>query len=305
MRGTFARTLAELAERDSRVMLLTADLGYMALEPFSDRFPDRFLNVGVAEQNMIGIASGLAEAGFIPFVYSIVTFAALRPYEFIRNGPILQKLPVRIIGVGGGVDYAYDGATHYGLEDIGVMRIQPGITVVAPADYEQARTALMATWDMPGPVYYRLSKDDKTLVPNLNGRFGLGECQVIREGVDAIFLCMGTIATEAVSAADALQERGVSAAVAVVASINPPPKAALRNLLKQHDLALTVEAHYTVGGIGSLVSEVVAEDALPCRVLRCGITEMPDGATGSLGYVYDTNGISAARLAERAFAAIL
>ena len=305
MRGTFARTLAELAERDSRVMLLTADLGYMALEPFSDRFPDRFLNVGVAEQNMIGIASGLAEAGFIPFVYSIVTFAALRPYEFIRNGPILQKLPVRIIGVGGGVDYAYDGATHYGLEDIGVMRIQPGITVVAPADYEQARTALMATWDMPGPVYYRLSKDDKTIVPNLNGRFGLGECQVIREGVDAIFLCMGTIATEAVSAADALQERGVSAAVAVVASINPPPKAALRNLLKQHDLALTVEAHYTVGGIGSLVSEVVAEDALPCRVLRCGISEMPDGATGSPGYVYDTNGISAARLAERAFAAIL
>ena len=305
MRGTFARTLAELAERDSRVMLLTADLGYMALEPFSDRFPDRFLNVGVAEQNMIGIASGLAEAGFIPFVYSIVTFAALRPYEFIRNGPILQKLPVRIIGVGGGVDYAYDGATHYGLEDIGVMRIQPGITVVAPADYEQARTALIATWDMPGPVYYRLSKDDKTIVPNLNGRFGLGECQVIREGVDAIFLCMGTIATEAVSAADALQERGVSAAVAVVASINPPPKAALRNLLKQHDLALTVEAHYTVGGIGSLVSEVVAEDGLPCRVLRCGISEMPNGATGSLGYVYDTNGISAARLAERAFAAIL
>jgi len=305
VRGTFARTLAELAERDSRVMLLTADLGYMALEPFSDRFPDRFLNVGVAEQNMIGIASGLAEAGFIPFVYSIVTFAALRPYEFIRNGPILQKLPVRIIGVGGGVDYAYDGATHYGLEDIGVMRIQPGITVVAPADYEQARTALIATWDMPGPVYYRLSKDDKTIVPNLNGRFGLGECQVIREGVDAIFLCMGTIATEAVSAADALQERGVSAAVAVVASINPPPKAALRNLLEQHDLALTVEAHYTVGGIGSLVSEVVAEDGLPCRVLRCGISEMPDGATGSLGYVYDTNGISAARLAERAFAAIL
>lgn len=305
MRGTFARTLAELAECDSRVMLLTADLGYMALEPFSDRFPDRFLNVGVAEQNMIGIASGLAEAGFIPFVYSIVTFAALRPYEFIRNGPILQKLPVRIIGVGGGVDYAYDGATHYGLEDIGVMRIQPGITVVAPADFEQARTALIATWDMPGPVYYRLSKDDKTIVPNLNGRFGLGECQVIREGVDAIFLCMGTIATEAVSAADALQERGVSAGVAVVASINPPPKAALRNLLKQHDLALTVEAHYTVGGIGSLVSEVVAEEGLPCRVLRCGITEMPDGATGSLGYVYDTNGISAVRLAERAFAAIL
>src|SRR5919107_1896887 len=104
MRAAFAATLTELAERDERILLLTGDLGFMALEPFSRRFPDRFFNVGVAEQNMVGLATGLAEAGFIPFVYSIVTFASLRPYEFIRNGPILHQLPVRIVGIGGGFE---------------------------------------------------------------------------------------------------------------------------------------------------------------------------------------------------------
>src|SRR6478672_10951046 len=135
MRAAFARTLTELAERDPRVLLLTGDLGYMALEPFADAHPERFFNVGVAEQNMVGIATGLAEAGFVPFVYSITTFATLRPYEFIRNAPVLHDLPVRIAGVGGGFEYGHAGHTHHGLEDVGVTRLQPGLTVVAPADH--------------------------------------------------------------------------------------------------------------------------------------------------------------------------
>ena len=118
MRAAFAKTLTELAGRDPRILLLTGDLGYMALEPFSEKYPDRFFNVGVAEQNMVGLATGLAEAGFIPFVYSIVPFAVLRPYEFIRNGPIQHQLPVRIVGVGGGMDYGNNGLSHYGLEDV-------------------------------------------------------------------------------------------------------------------------------------------------------------------------------------------
>src|SRR5260221_12255238 len=112
MRAAFASTVTELAARDPRILLLTADLGYMALEPFAHKFPDRFFNVGVAEQNMVGLATGLAEAGFVPFVYSIVTFATLRPYEFIRNGPIQHRLPVRIVGVGGGVEDGTNGLSH-------------------------------------------------------------------------------------------------------------------------------------------------------------------------------------------------
>src|SRR5881394_3432858 len=131
MRGAFVRTLVELADEDRRIALLTGDLGYMALEPFMERHPDRFFNVGVAEQNMVGVATGLAEAGFVPFVYSIAPFATLRQFEFIRNGPVAHNLPVRVVSVGGGLEYAHNGHSHFGIEDLGVMRTQPNITVVA------------------------------------------------------------------------------------------------------------------------------------------------------------------------------
>jgi len=151
MRTAFIETLVEIAEKDDRIFLLTADLGYTVVEPFAERFPERFMNVGVAEQNMIGISAGLAEAGFIPFVYSIVNFATLRPYEFIRNGPIFHQFPVRIVSSGGGFDYGFGGHSHYGLEDIGVMRLQEGIKIIVPSDCQQTRNALRSTWNHPGP----------------------------------------------------------------------------------------------------------------------------------------------------------
>ena len=127
MRRAFVDALVRLADDDPRVVLLTGDLGFFAIEPFIERFPDRFFNAGVAEQNMVGMATGLAEAGFVPFVYSIATFAALRPYEFIRNGPVLHRLPVRIVGIGAGVDYGHNGITHYAVEDVAVLRPLPGL----------------------------------------------------------------------------------------------------------------------------------------------------------------------------------
>lgn len=299
MRRTFLSTLADLAEHDSRIMLLTGDLGFMAIEPFTSRFPERFYNVGVAEQNMVGIATGLAEAGFLPFVYSIVTFATLRPYEFIRNGPIMHQFPVRIIGVGGGVEYGHNGLTHYGLEDVGVMRTQPGIAIIAPADYEQTRTALQATWNLPGPIYYRLGKDDRVQVPDLAGQFALGRVQMVRAGTDVLLLAMGGIASDVVAAADCLYEQhGLSCSVALVASVAPPPVADLVALLAGTQLAFTVEAHYTVGGLGSLVAEVVADYGLACRIVRRGFTAMPDGMSGSQHYMQHCNGLSRQALVE-------
>jgi transketolase len=292
MRGAFARTLTELAEQDPRIFLLTGDLGYMALEPFAERFPDRFVNVGVAEQNMVGIATGLAEAGYVPFVYSIVTFATLRPYEFIRNGPVLHRLPVRIVGVGGGVEYGHNGISHYGLEDIGVLRVQPGITIIAPADHEQTKTALLKTWNLPGPIYYRLGKDDKTVVPLLEGRFSLGHAEVVRQGADILLVTMGSIATEALAAAAELEKQGVSACVLIVSTLNPPPEDDLAAHLSRFASAVAVEAHYAVGGLGSLLCEVVAERSLNCRVIRCAVKDMPDGRTGSQAYMYSTLGVS-------------
>jgi transketolase len=296
VRGTFVKTLVELAEGDSRIVLLTADLGFTVIEPFAERFPDRFFNVGVAEQNMVGIATGLAEAGYVPYVYSIATFAALRPYEFIRNGPVHQRLPVRVVGVGGGFDYGTNGPSHHALEDLALMRAQPGLAVIAPADFEQARSALLATHELPGPVYFRLGKDDSSRVDGLEGRFRLGRAETIGSGGDVLLVTTGSIARNALAAAEALAAVGVEATVLVAASIAPPPAADLAEALERFDVAVTVEAHYVNGGLGSLVCEVAAEHGLPCRVVRCGVRELEPGRSGSEAYLNETHGLSVEKL---------
>jgi transketolase len=300
MRRAFAEILTELASRDPRILLLTGDLGFMALEPFANAYPDRFFDMGVAEQNMVGVATGLAEAGFIPFVYSIVTFAVLRPFEFIRNGPIAHRLPVRIVGMGGGFEYGTNGISHYGLEDIGVLRTQPSMTIVCPSDAGQTRSALAATWEIPGPVYYRLGKDDRIVVPGLNGRFELGRGQIVWEGDDLLFIATGTAATEAVNAARELADAGIGCTVLLVSSFNPGPRTDLLAQLERFDTVITVETHYTTGGLGSWVAEVIAESNIQCRLIRHGVKEFPDSNSGSQAYLHDLHGIASSHLVREA-----
>ncbi len=303
MRSAFVEALVEEAERDPRILLLTADLGFGALEPFRDRFPGRFFNVGVAEQNMIGVATGLAEAGFVPFAYSIATFASMRPYEFIRNGPVLHHLPVRVVGVGGGVDYGTNGLTHYALEDVALMRAQPDLTVIVPADAEQARTAVRASATIPGPLYLRLEKQGRP-VPGLRASTDIARAQLVRPGRDVCLVAMGGISYEAVLAADLLSARGVEAAVLVVSTVSPPPVDDILSALAGIPLALTLESHYLNGGVGSLVSEVVAAGGIGCRVVRCGIERTPRGETGSRDALYELHRLHAAGIAARAESAL-
>jgi transketolase len=295
-----AETLAELAQEDPRILLLTGDLGYQALDPFTERFRERFFNVGVAEQNMVGLATGLAESGYLPFVYSIATFASMRAYEFIRNGPVLHGLPVRILGVGGGFEYGPAGPSHHGLEDIGLMRLQPGLTVLAPADPGQARSALRASWDLPGPVYYRLGKDERSTVPGLDGRFALGRAETVADGSDLLLVTTGSISVEAVEASRTLRAQGISCAVLVAACLAPAPVEQVAEVLARHPVALAVEEHYGTGGLGSWLSEVVAERGLACRVVRCGVTERPGARTGSQEYLRRRHGLTRDRIVERA-----
>lgn len=304
MRKAFIRTLTDLAEDDERILLLTGDLGYTVIETFAERFPRRFFNVGVAEQNLVGIATGLAESGYIPFVYSIATFAVMRAYEFIRNGPLAHDLPVRIIGIGGGFEYPSAGFTHYAVDDVGVMRVQPRLTIIAPADHEQAVSALRATWRQEGAIYYRLGKDDVHTVPGLNGRFEAGRAQVLAEGRDIVLIAMGPIARQAGEAARQLTAQGHSVGLMIVDTVNPPPVEHLRHALASVRVAMTVEAHYRVGGLGSLVSEIVAEHALDCRVARCGVADMPVGRTGSDAWTAAQHGLSTEGLIASALRAL-
>jgi transketolase len=301
MRAAFVDALTEAAASDERVLLLTGDLGYTVLEPFIARFPQRYLNVGVAEQDLVGIATGLSEAGYIPFLYSIATFMTLRPYEAIRNGPAHHRLPVRIVGVGGGFEYGTAGQSHWALEDIGVMRMQPGLTVVVPADHRQAATAVRATWRMPGPIYYRIGKDDRTVVPGLDGRFRLGSAEVLAEGQDILLVGMGSIVSEMAAAADLLADRGVTSTVLVVSSFDPSPVEDLALHLRRHDRALVVEEHYEVGGLGSCVAEVVADNGIPCQVMRCGVSGAPGGRTGSTAFLRARHGLDRHALAAAAW----
>jgi len=297
VRAAFVEALVEIAEGDERVVLMTGDLGFMALEPFSERYPRRFFNVGVAEQNMIGLATGLAESGFIPFVYSIATFASLRGYEFFRNGPIAHGLPVRLVGVGGGFDYGSAGTTHHGLEDVGVMRLQPGLRVVAPADSRQARNALLDTWDRRGPTYYRIGKDDRTEIAGLEGRFTLGRNELVRDGRHLALVSMGSVAAEAVAAAEELD-----AAAIVVSTLSPSPADELARELSRFERVITVEAHYVNGGLGSLVAEVIAERALRCKLERCAVREPSDGRSGTPAYYHARHGLTKDAIISRASA---
>jgi transketolase len=295
--------LEALAALDPRIVVLTGDMGFALMEPFAARFPSRFVNVGVAEQNMVGIATGLAEGGYLPFVYSIGTFASLRPFEFIRDGPVVQRLPVRIISAGGGFDYGAAGVTHHALEDVALMRTQFGLVTVVPADTAQARAALAATWNLDAPVYYRIGKDGGADVPGVNGRFELGRLHVLREGLDVALIALGPMAAACQEAGDVLATRGIAATVAVVSCVSPPPVDDLLALLRRHPIAVCAEVHVANGGVGSLVAEVVAEHAVPCRLVRCAVTSLP-ADVGSRAHLEHMSGLSAAALASTAERAV-
>src|SRR5436190_8112042 len=219
MRKAFVEALCELASRDERVMLLTADLGWSMLEPFAERFPNRFLNVGVAEQNMLGIATGLARQGFVPFVYSIATFASMRGYEQFRNGAVLHNLPVRVIGTGGGFAYGHAGPTHHAIEDLAIIRALPGVAVIAPADGAQTRAIIEATAQLPAPAYLRIDKAEFPDIPELDGRFDFDRPILVRPGRDLLLLSAGAIVREALEAAEHLTSDAISPAVAVMAHL--------------------------------------------------------------------------------------
>ncbi len=300
MRNEALQVLAELAEHDERIVFLTADLGYGVVEPFFERFPERAFNVGVAEQNMLAMATGLAEAGMIPYVYSIATFAALRPFEFLRNGPVLHQLPVRIIGVGGGMEYSTNGPTHLALEDVGVLRTQPGLGIICPVDTLQARTALAATYDASGPIYYRLSKFDVPPTSGLPvGWDGAGAHVLSRGDGSVAILALGASTSELPAARNALRTAGIEATLVAVSVIAPAPIPMLREIAASHKLVVTVESHHLVGGLGSLVCEVVAEHGLGTRVLRCGVARAPVGKVGSASYLARWAEIDGASVARR------
>ncbi|HLW64532.1 MAG TPA: transketolase C-terminal domain-containing protein [Gemmataceae bacterium] len=300
MRTALIQALCELADQDPRVWLLTADLGWSVVEPFQRSFPERFVNVGVAEQNLHGIATGLAREGQVPFVYSIATFASMRGYEQFRNGPVLHQLPVRVVGIGGGFAYGHAGASHHALEDLALARTQPGVAVLAPADGPQARSAILATHNLPGPAYLRIDKAQLPDLPELAGRFAWYQPELLQPGRVLLFLATGSITHEVLQARQILEARGICAAVAVMAHIAYQADDALIALLKEFPFVITVEEGSAAGGLGSLVAETIAQYELNCRLHITGVREPFLPHTGSAEYLRRQHGLDPESLAALA-----
>lgn len=258
MRTAFIETLTELAEQDERIWLLTADLGYSVLEGFAERFPRRYVNVGVAEQNMTGVAAGLAMCGKIVFTYSIANFPTVRCLEQIRNDVCYHNANVKVVAVGGGLSYGSLGYTHHGVEDLAIMRALPNMAVVAPGDPAETRLATRAVAGWDGPCYLRLGKAGEPAVYDAEPEFQIGRPTLVRGGGrDVTLISTGGALKVAVDAARLLEGRGVSSSVVNLHTLRPIDPEALLSLVGTPVVA-TVEEHSVVGGLGSAVAEVLA-----------------------------------------------
>jgi transketolase len=301
VRRALIDALIELAACDERVVLLAADLGFAFLEPFRDRFPTRFFNVGVAEANLIGLATGLGADGFVPFAYTMAAFALPRAFEVVRNGPVAHRLPVRIVGVGGGFDYGTDGPSHYALDDLALARALGEIDVFVPVDAIQAREAVRAMSGCPGPVYLRLGNERRGVLPIPAPAFEPGRIRTLKEGgprPDVCLLALGPTAFDALEAAPLLEAVGIVTTVGAVSSLRPLPAEEIIRAASGARMVVTVENHAVEGGLGSLVAEVMAETRLRPRLWRAGITTRRF-APGSPSYLRAQLGLDASSLARR------
>lgn len=267
MRTTFVRTLEAIAKEDPNVMLLTGDLGFTVLEKFRDTFPRQYLNAGVAEQNMIGVAAGLALSGKRVFVYSIIPFVTFRCLEQIRNDVCYHRLNVCIAGVGAGYSYGHQGATHHSMEDISIMRSLSNMTVVCPGDPVETELAVRAIATHDGPCYLRLGKAGEPVLHPTPPVFALGKAIQMRDGNDATVIATSTMLETAVNVANALEARGVHVRLLSMPTVKPIDVEAVRAAACETAFIVTLEEHSSIGGLGSAIAETLSMHDMRTRHL--------------------------------------
>jgi len=299
MRDAFFAELSTLGQSDSRVMFLTGDLGYKLFDEFAARCPGRFLNMGVSEANMVSVAAGLALSGRRPITYSIVPFATIRCLEQIRNDVCAMKLPVLIVGVGGGYAYGVNGPTHHGVDDVAGMRTLPGMTIFCPCDPLETRAALRAALALPGPAYLRLGRNKEPNLTRPGDSFTPGRPSVLRPGRRVAILAVGPIAGQALEAAELLSRRGVDAAVWSVHTVKPI--AGLVECLDAHhyEHLFVVEEHGPCGGLAEALAVELADRSTRPIVTRLAAPDEYLHVVGSQPYMWGLAGIDAQAIVRR------
>lgn len=273
MREAFGRALVELGHRNPNVVVLDADLSLATkCDGFAAAFPDRFFQVGVAEQNMAGVGAGLATVGFIPFLSTFACFTSCRIADQVRTSIAQPRLNVKLVGAYSGLLTGQTGKTHQAIEDIALYRAMPNMTIVAPADGPEAAQAVHAVADFPGPVYLRLTRDPAPVVFDQNHRFEIGPAYRLREGDALTLISTGSMTPTALQAAETLSDRGVEATVLHVPTIKPLDVQAVIDAVRHTRRALTLEEHNIYGGLGGAVAEALAEH-YPVPVYRIGVRD--------------------------------
>jgi transketolase len=271
MRNAFAQQLTVLAEADDRIVLLSGDIGNRLFDDFKARCPGRFYNCGVAEANLIGMAAGLALSGLRPVCYTITPFLTYRCLEQIRIDICYHRLPVVIVGTGAGLSYASLGATHHSCEDMGMLRLLPGLVVLAPADEHEVRVLLKGALRSPDPVYVRIGKKGEPKVHAREPELSIGRALRLREGRQAAILSAGTLLPVALAAADRLDQRGLSIAVFSFPTLKPLDEETLLQVGQSLPLVVTLEEHSVLGGLGGAVAEWLMDHPnARARLLRLG-----------------------------------
>jgi transketolase len=307
MRNAFAAAMTELAGADERVVLLSGDIGNRLFDKYKAAYPERFLNCGVAEANMIGLGAGMAMSGLRPVAYTITPFVTTRCLEQIRVDVAYQDVPVVIAGVGAGLSYASLGGTHHSCEDISFLRSIPGMTVVCPGDAHEVTVALRAAVAHDGPVYLRLGKKGEPLVHEAPPEdFRIGEGLVIRNGDDVCLLSTGNLLPLAVEAAEVLEARGITTTLVSFHTVKPLDTTLLDDAFASHSVVATIEEHSVVGGLGSAVAEWAVDSGAArdgAQLLRIGTPDKFLHESGGQGYARERSGLTVDSIAARVVAA--
>ncbi|MDD7183300.1 transketolase family protein [Peptostreptococcus porci] len=298
IREAYGRSLVELGRKNYKVVVCDADLSSSTKTIyFKENFPDRFVDVGIAEQNLIGVSAGLASAGKTVFASSFSVFETERALEVIRNMVCMSNLNVKICSTHAGLMTGEDGATHQSLEDISIMRTLPNMRVLVPADFEEAKQMTHFIAEQEGPFYMRMVRDDLNDIYDENYRFEIGKADILLDGDDVAILSCGPMVWNSYEAAMMLKERGIHTRVINMSSIKPIDESVIIDCAKDVGLIVTIEDHSIIGGLGSAVCEVVCEN-YPAKVFRLGVEDR-FGMSGASSELYEYFGLTPKSIADK------
>jgi len=299
MRDAFLKGLTELAESDPSVVLITADLGFGVFEDFERRFPKQYLNVGVAEQNMTGVATGMALEGRVVFTYSIGNFPTLRCLEQIRNDACYHDVNVNVVACGGGFSYGALGMSHHATEDLSIMRSLPNVTVVAPSDSWEMYNATKAITLQRGVGYLRIDKAETGILPQENEKFTVGKARLLRGGSDFTIVGVGGIVVEGIAAADELAKEGINVRVISMHTIKPLDKKMILSAARETGGVLSLEENNVIGGLAGAIAEVCLENGVqPKKFIPMGIQDTYSAIVGSQQFLRSQYGLNKEKIIQ-------